>query len=81
MLTPQLDRQELEEGNFVGLGWFISQTGSEFDFGHDGGNHGFLARLKILPDEGKGIAILVNYVTFQICHPVDLGPTLFRPCS
>ncbi|MGI9477234.1 MAG: serine hydrolase domain-containing protein [Hyphomicrobiaceae bacterium] len=62
MLTPQPDRQELEEGNFVGLGWFISQTGSEFNFGHDGGNHGFLARLKILPDEGKGIAILVNSV-------------------
>jgi hypothetical protein len=59
MLRPQLPDQA-EGGEFVGLGWFCSGEGDAFRFGHGGGNHGFLADLRLYPATGQGAAVTIN---------------------
>jgi CubicO group peptidase (beta-lactamase class C family) len=59
MLRPQLPDQA-KGSEFVGLGWFCSGEGDAFRFGHAGGNHGFLADLRLYPATGQGAAIMIN---------------------
>jgi len=59
MLLPQLPDQR-EGQNYVGLGWFCHDKGDDFWFGHQGGNEGFLAELKLFPARGKGAAVMIN---------------------
>jgi CubicO group peptidase (beta-lactamase class C family) len=59
MLRPQLPNQETGQ-EFVGLGWFCSGKEETFRFGHDGGNHGYVATMLMLPAIGKGVVVIVN---------------------
>jgi len=59
MLRPQLPDQK-QGSEFVGLGWFCEGEGDAFHFGHAGGNHGFLANLRLYPATGQGAAVLIN---------------------
>lgn len=59
MLRPQLPDQKAGQ-DFVGLGWFCYGKDDDFWFGHQGGNAGFLAELKIYPARGKGAAVMIN---------------------
>ncbi len=59
MLRPQLPDQA-EGSEFVGLGWFCAGEGDAFRFGHTGGDHGFLADLRLYPATGQGAAVMIN---------------------
>jgi CubicO group peptidase (beta-lactamase class C family) len=59
MLHPQLPDQT-KGSEFVGLAWFCAGDGDEFRFGHAGGNHGFLADLRLYPATGQGAAVMIN---------------------
>jgi CubicO group peptidase (beta-lactamase class C family) len=59
MLRPQLPDQT-KGSEFVGLAWFCAGDGDAFRFGHAGGNHGFLANLRLYPATGQGAAIMIN---------------------
>ncbi len=59
MLRPQLPDQT-QGGEFVGLGWQCAGDGDAFRFGHAGGNHGFLADLRLYPASGQGAAVMIN---------------------
>jgi CubicO group peptidase (beta-lactamase class C family) len=59
MLRPQLPDQEIGQ-EFAGLGWFCSGKEETFRFRHDGGNHGYLATMHVLPAIGKGVVVMVN---------------------
>jgi CubicO group peptidase (beta-lactamase class C family) len=59
MLRPQLTDQT-KGSEFVGLGWFCAGDGDAFLFGHAGGNHGFLANLRLYPATGQGAAVMIN---------------------
>ncbi|MGY3617748.1 serine hydrolase domain-containing protein [Bradyrhizobium sp. USDA 10063] len=61
MLRPQLPDQEIGQ-DFVGLGWFCFGKDETFRFGHDGGNHGYLATMRMLPEIGKGVVAMVNSI-------------------
>jgi Beta-lactamase len=59
MVQPQLPGQKI--GNsFAGLGWFCDGKDDGFSFGADGGNTGFLARIRVSPARGSGLAIMIN---------------------
>ncbi|MBO0758845.1 MAG: beta-lactamase family protein, partial [Bradyrhizobiaceae bacterium] len=59
MLRPQLPDQP-KGSDFVGLAWFCAGDGDAFRFGHAGGNHGFLANLRLYPATGQGAAVMIN---------------------
>jgi CubicO group peptidase (beta-lactamase class C family) len=59
MLRPQLPDQPIGS-DFVGLAWFCAGDGDAFRFGHTGGNHGFLANLRLHPATGQGAAVMIN---------------------
>lgn len=59
MLHPQLPDQP-RGSDFVGLAWFCAGDGDAFRFGHAGGNHGFLADLRLYPATGQGAAVMIN---------------------
>jgi CubicO group peptidase (beta-lactamase class C family) len=59
MLHPQLADQRPGQ-DFVGLGWFCSGDGADFQFGHQGGNEGFLADLRIFPARKAAVAVMLN---------------------
>jgi CubicO group peptidase (beta-lactamase class C family) len=59
MLRPQLPDQT-KGSEFVGLAWFCAGDGDAFCFGHTGGNHGFLANLRLYPATGQGAAVMIN---------------------
>lgn len=59
MLRPQLPDQT-KGSEFVGLGWYCAGDGDAFRFGHAGGNHGFLANLRLHPASGQGAAVMIN---------------------
>jgi CubicO group peptidase (beta-lactamase class C family) len=59
MLRPQLPNQEIGQ-EFVGLGWFCAGKEQNFRFFHDGGNHGYLATMLMLPAIGKGAVVMLN---------------------
>ena len=61
MLRPQLPNQEIGQ-DFVGLGWFCYGKDETFRFGHNGGNHGYLATMLMLPAIGKGVVVIVNSI-------------------
>jgi CubicO group peptidase (beta-lactamase class C family) len=61
MLHPQLPNQEIGQ-DFVGLGWFCYGQDETFRFGHNGGNHGYLATMLMLPAIGKGAVAMVNSI-------------------
>jgi hypothetical protein len=46
------------EGNFIGLGFFISK--SKKNFYHTGHNHKFRSKLKGSLKDGEGIVIMAN---------------------
>ncbi len=51
-LKPQIEQ--------VGLGFFLGDGGNPAEFGHDGDDEGFQARLIMFADSGKGVAIMAN---------------------
>jgi CubicO group peptidase (beta-lactamase class C family) len=51
-LKPQIEQ--------VGLGFFLGGGGNPQEFGHDGDDEGFQARLIMFADSGKGMAIMAN---------------------
>jgi len=51
-LKPQIEN--------VGLGFFLGDGGNPAEFGHDGDDEGFQARLIMFADSGKGVAIMAN---------------------
>ena len=51
-LKPQIEN--------VGLGFFLGEGGNPAEFGHDGDDEGFKARLIMFADSGKGVAIMSN---------------------
>jgi CubicO group peptidase (beta-lactamase class C family) len=59
MLRPQLLDQP-KGSDFVGLAWFCAGDGDGFRFGHAGGNHGFLADLRLYPATGQGAVVMIN---------------------
>jgi CubicO group peptidase (beta-lactamase class C family) len=59
MLSPQLPDQT-KGSEFVGLAWFCAGDGDAFHFGHAGGNHGYLANLRLYPATGQGAAVMIN---------------------
>ena len=59
MLRPQLPDQT-KGSDFVGLAWFCEGDGDAFRFGHAGGNHGFLANLRLYPATGQGAVVMIN---------------------
>jgi CubicO group peptidase (beta-lactamase class C family) len=61
MLRPQLPNQEIGQ-EFVGLGWFCYGKDETFRFGHNGGNHGYLATMLMLPAIGKGVVAIANSI-------------------
>jgi CubicO group peptidase (beta-lactamase class C family) len=61
MLRPQLPDQKAGQ-DFVGLGWFCYGKDDDFWFGHQGGNEGFLAELKLFPARGKAAAVMTNSI-------------------
>jgi CubicO group peptidase (beta-lactamase class C family) len=61
MLRPQLRDQKIGQ-DFVGLGWFCSGADEIFQFGHQGGNEGFLADMKMFPARGQGAVVMVNSI-------------------
>jgi CubicO group peptidase (beta-lactamase class C family) len=61
MLRPQLPDQEIGQ-DFVGLGWFCSGQDDRFQFGHQGGNEGFLAEMRLFPARGQGTVVINNSI-------------------
>jgi CubicO group peptidase (beta-lactamase class C family) len=61
MLRPQLPDQKAGQ-DFVGLGWFCYGKDDDFWFGHQGGNAGFLAEMKLFPARGKGAVAMINSI-------------------
>jgi CubicO group peptidase (beta-lactamase class C family) len=51
-LRPQIEN--------VGLGFFLGGGGNPAEFGHDGDDEGFQARLIMFSDSGKGVAVMAN---------------------
>jgi CubicO group peptidase (beta-lactamase class C family) len=51
-LNPQIEN--------IGLGFFLGDGGNPAEFGHDGDDEGFQARLIMFADSGKGVALMVN---------------------
>ena len=60
MLLPQLPHQKVGTDDFVGLGFFCSGADDAFQFGHGGGDEGFVALLRIYKNTGQGAAIMLN---------------------
>lgn len=60
MLRPQLDSQQVGEGDFVGLSFFCSGKGEGFHFGHGGWDEGFVAQMRFYKNIGKGAVVMVN---------------------
>jgi CubicO group peptidase (beta-lactamase class C family) len=60
MLQPQLNHQKAGEGLFAGLGFLCNGKDDGFRFGHDGGNEGFLARMRFYKNMGKGAVVMIN---------------------
>jgi CubicO group peptidase (beta-lactamase class C family) len=61
MLRPQLPDQKPGE-DFVGLGWFCTGKDKEFELGHQGGNEGFLAEMRMFPALGQGAVVMINSI-------------------
>jgi CubicO group peptidase (beta-lactamase class C family) len=61
MLRPQLPDQKAGQ-DFVGLGWFCYGKDDDFWFGHQGGNAGFVAEMKLFPARGKGAVAMINSI-------------------
>lgn len=61
MLRPQLPDQKIGQ-DFVGLGWFCAGQDDRFQFGHQGGNEGFLAEMKLFPARGQGAVVINNSI-------------------
>ncbi len=60
MLQPQLPHQKVGIDEFVGLGFFCNGADEAFQFGHAGGDEGFVALLRIYKNVGKGAVIMLN---------------------
>lgn len=60
MLRPQLDYQKVGDGEFVGLGFFCNGKEDGFYFGHGGWDEGFVARMRIYKEVGKGAVVMIN---------------------
>jgi len=61
MLLPQLPDQKIGQ-DFVGLGWFCTGQDDQFQFGHQGGNEGFLAEMRLFPAQGRGAVVINNSI-------------------
>jgi len=56
----QLPPQPGEAAAHWGLGWMLFDWGGRRVIGHDGGTIGQMSSLRILPEEGFGVALLTN---------------------
>jgi CubicO group peptidase (beta-lactamase class C family) len=61
MLRPQLPDQVIGQ-DFVGLGWFCAGKDDKFQFGHQGGNEGYLAEMRLFPTQGRGAVVMNNSI-------------------
>jgi CubicO group peptidase (beta-lactamase class C family) len=61
MMRPQLPDQKISQ-DFAGLGWFCAGKDDEFQIGHQGGNEGFLAEMKLFPAHGRGAVVMNNSI-------------------
>lgn len=59
MLTRQVD-DYICIAQDIGIGFFLNGQGQEATFGHNGSNHGFMARFVMFRELGKGYVIMVN---------------------
>ncbi len=62
-ITPQITIEHWYSDTISeasGLGFFLSGSGENIKFAHDGGNAGFVSRFVALPEQGKGFVIMVN---------------------
>jgi CubicO group peptidase (beta-lactamase class C family) len=57
MLTPQA---ETDNGNHIGIGFFMMGKGDAVRFGHGGWDEGFLAHLTLYRNGGKGMVLMMN---------------------
>ncbi len=60
MLSPQLASDKRGEGLYISLGFFCDGKDEGFHFGHDGADEGFVARMHIYKNLGKGAIIMLN---------------------
>jgi CubicO group peptidase (beta-lactamase class C family) len=60
-LRPQLPDQKIGQ-DFVGLGWFCAGKDDEFQIGHQGGNEGYLAEMRLFPAQGRGAVVMNNSI-------------------
>jgi CubicO group peptidase (beta-lactamase class C family) len=60
MLRPQLEHQNVGEGEFVGVGFFCKGKEEGFSFGHGGWDEGFVAEMRFYKDIGKGAVVMIN---------------------
>ncbi len=51
---------EVEEGESVGLSWFIEEHSGTRMISHDGGDEGYSSYLVLLPDQGVGFTLASN---------------------
>lgn len=74
--TPQLTRKGAPSG--VGLGFFVSRTGTELRVGHDGAVYGFATELAIWPERGLVIAAVatLDCANGVVAHVVEMAHTL-----
>ena len=57
MLTPIA---ETDNGNHIGIGFFILGKGDAIRFGHGGWDEGFLAHMTLYRNGGKGMVLMMN---------------------
>jgi CubicO group peptidase (beta-lactamase class C family) len=61
LLSEAMTRERLKpQIENVGLGFFVGDGGNPTEFGHDGDDEGFQARLIMFADSGKGVAMMTN---------------------
>ncbi len=56
-MTRQMLKPQIEQ---IGLGFFLKEGNNPEEFGHDGADEGFQARLIMFADSGKGFAFTAN---------------------
>ncbi|MBZ9689709.1 beta-lactamase family protein [Clostridium estertheticum] len=64
MLIPQADGP-------VGIGFFVDGEEKDIKFSHNGGNAGFVCRMKFHKENGKGIVIMINSQEFDLIEEIE----------
>jgi CubicO group peptidase (beta-lactamase class C family) len=72
MLKPALADQRIGE-EYIGLGWICRGAGDGFNFGHTGGNEGFMANMRLFPELGQGAVVMTNAMGGAMLWPEVLS--------